>query len=38
MADCDTSYIKNIVLPGHAGSGRTTLAESCFKHDFLLPV
>ena len=38
MVDCDSSYIKNIVLPGHAGSGSTTLADACFKHYFLLPV
>lgn len=28
MADFDTSHVKNIVLLGHAGSGKTSLAES----------
>ena len=27
MADFDTSHVKNIVMLGHAGSGKTTLAE-----------
>jgi elongation factor G len=27
MADFDTSHVKNIVLLGHAGTGKTTLAE-----------
>jgi elongation factor G len=27
MADFDTTHVKNIVLLGHAGSGKTTLAE-----------
>ena len=27
MADCVTSYIKNIVLPGHADFGKKNLAE-----------
>ncbi|HMC85948.1 MAG TPA: GTP-binding protein, partial [Chitinophagaceae bacterium] len=27
MADFDTSHVKNIVLLGHAGAGKTSLAE-----------
>jgi elongation factor G len=27
MAEFDTPHVKNIVLLGHAGSGKTTLAE-----------
>lgn len=27
MAEFDTSHVKNIVLLGHAGSGKTSLAE-----------
>ncbi len=27
MAEFDTSHVKNIVLLGHAGAGKTTLAE-----------
>ena len=28
MTNFDTSHVKNIVLLGHAGSGKTTFAES----------
>ena len=27
MSEFDTSHVKNVVLLGHAGSGKTTLAE-----------
>ena len=35
-AEFDTSHVKNIVLLGHAGSGKTTLAE-CFLFEAGLP-
>ena len=28
MAEFDTSHVKNIVLLGHSGSGKTSLAEA----------
>lgn len=37
MAEFDTSHVKNIVLLGHAGSGKTTLAESMLFEAGLIP-
>lgn len=36
-AEFDTSHVKNIVLLGHAGSGKTTLAESMIYEAGLIP-
>ena len=36
-AEFDTSHVKNIVLLGHAGSGKTTLAESMVYEAGLIP-
>jgi elongation factor G len=37
MADFDTTHVKNIVLLGHAGSGKTTLAECMLFEAGLIP-
>lgn len=37
MPEFDTSHVKNIVLLGHAGSGKTTLAESMLFEAGLIP-
>ena len=37
MAEFDTSHVKNIVLLGHAGSGKTSLAESMLFEAGLIP-
>ena len=37
MADFDGKHVKNIVLLGHAGSGKTTLAESMLYESGIIP-
>jgi len=37
MADFDTSHVKNVVLLGHAGAGKTTLTECMLFEAGLIP-